>query len=105
MVRHCLLVTLTTSFGLGVLCRGHREFDFAWEIMIGLRALRSLVNLASCTPEHGISGAQSKIEIPKNNCNVLCACEFDLAGHLGSSSRPRELEQNEVLNMQDLSCC
>ena len=33
MAKLCLQVILTTSFGLGVLCRERREFDCMWEIM------------------------------------------------------------------------
>jgi hypothetical protein len=45
MVKLYSLVTLTTSFGLGVLCQERKEFDCIRVIMVGktLRALRSLV--------------------------------------------------------------
>ena len=84
MARLCSPVILTTSFGLGALCRERREFDCVREIMgwetyfAGLRYLADwqvvLQNMAS-------TRAQSKIELqklPKGECPVnLVAWPFE----------------------------
>lgn len=79
MDKPCLLVTLITSSGLGVLCQEHKAFDDCRHLgnhgRDDFAGFADSCHLTSCTPDYGISGAQSKIEFNKTNFHVIMPIE------------------------------